>query len=961
MASAAARFRRRAVRALRQVLAGPPAGIPAADAIKREAVSCVSVAHTLVIVESPTKARTIRGYLPKDFRVEASMGHVRDLPNNASEIPAAHKGEKWANLGVNTANDFEPLYVVPKDKKKVVKELKDALKGADRLLLATDEDREGESISWHLLQLLSPKVPVKRMVFHEITKEAIGRALESPRELDMELVHAQETRRILDRLVGYTLSPLLWKKVAWGLSAGRVQSVAVRLLVQRERARRAFRSGSYWDLKARLSHGGQRFEAKLSHVRGERVAGGSDFDESTGALKAGSKVRLLGEEEARALQAAVEATAWRVASVEEKPSVRKPVPPFTTSTLQQESNRKLRLSARDTMRTAQALYERGFITYMRTDSVHLSDQAIQAARSCVAGKYGQEFLSPSPRQFSTKARNAQEAHEAIRPAGESFRAPADTGLDGRELALYELIWKRTVASQMADARLTMLAVDLEAAAGRAEGPATFRASGKRIDFAGFFRAYVEGSDDPDAALEGQEVLLPALKVGDAPLGEAVEAVGHQTQPPARFSEAALVKTLEKEGIGRPSTYASIIGTIVDRGYATLQNNALTPSFTAFAVTALLEENFPDLVDTGFTARMESTLDEISHGQVSWLPYLESFYKGEKGLENQVAQREGDIDPGVSRTVELEGLPCVVRIGRFGAYLEKKRVAEDGSEELLKATLPLEITPADLDAERAELILRQKADGPESLGVDPETGESVYLLFGQYGPYLQLGQASEATPKPKRASLPKGANPESFSLDDALGLLRLPRHLGEHPDGGKVQAGLGRFGPYVVHDKGKGEKDYRSLKGEDDVLAIGLSRALELLAEPKRGRGGRTALRDLGTPEGAEESIQLFNGPYGLYVKQGKVNASLAEGSTAESITLEEAVALLAAKAASGKSSGGKAGGRSTRSAGSGRSSAARGSSSGAKSTAGAAPKPPSLTKTGRLRASSVRVIKPAGS
>jgi len=909
-----------------------------------------SVGHTLVIVESPTKARTIRGFLPKDFKVEASMGHVRDLPNNASEIPAAHKGEKWANLGVNTASNFEPLYVVPKDKKKVVKELKDALKGADRLLLATDEDREGESISWHLLQLLGPKVPVKRMVFHEITKEAIGRALEQTRELDMELVHAQETRRILDRLVGYTLSPLLWKKVAWGLSAGRVQSVAVRLLVQRERARRAFKSGSYWDLKARLEQAGSGFEAKLNHLGGVKIAGGSDFDESTGALKAGSKVRLLAEAEARALREAVLAAPWSVAAVEEKPTVRKPVAPFTTSTLQQEANRKLRLSARETMRTAQGLYERGFITYMRTDSVHLSDQAISAARSCVNAKYGKEYLSPSPRQFSTKARNAQEAHEAIRPAGESFRDPAATGLDGRDLALYELIWKRTVASQMADARLTMLAVDLEADGGEL-GTASFRASGKRIDFPGFFRAYVEGTDDPDAALEGQEVLLPALQAGDSPACKEVEALGHQTQPPARYSEAALVKTLEKEGIGRPSTYASIIGTIVDRGYATLAGNALTPSFTAFAVTALLEEHFPDLVDTGFTARMENTLDEISHGQVQWLPYLESFYKGEMGLEAQVAQREGDIDPGASRTVELEGLPCVVRIGRFGAYLETKRVAEDGSEELLKATLPQEITPADLDADRAELILRQKADGPESLGEDPETGEQVYLLFGQYGPYVQRGQVSDASPKPKRASLPKGAKPEELSLEDALGLLRLPRHLGEHPDGGKVEAGLGRFGPFVVHHKGKGEKDYRSLKPEDEVLQVGLSRAIELLAMPKKGRGGRTALRDLGTPEGDGEAIALFDGPYGLYVKQGKLNASLPEGTTAASISLEQAVELLAAKAATGKAATGKA---------------AIGNPKGRKPAAKkpaaattAAKKTPSTTKTGRLRASAVRVIKAA--
>ncbi len=869
------------------------------------------------------------------------MGHVRDLPNNASEIPAAAKGQKWANLGVNTEAEFEPLYVVPKDKKKIVRELKDALKGADQLLLATDEDREGESISWHLLQLLAPKVPVKRMVFHEITKEAIGKALDQTRDLDMELVHAQETRRILDRLVGYTLSPLLWKKVAWGLSAGRVQSVSVRLLVQRERARRAFCSGSYWDLKAKLEQGGRGFEAKLTHVGGRRIASGSDFDESTGGLKSGANVQLLQESEARALADKVQQSPWTVDAVEEKPTVRKPVPPFTTSTLQQESNRKLRLSARETMRCAQGLYERGFITYMRTDSVHLSDQAISASRTCVQSLYGKDYLSPGPRQFSTKARNAQEAHEAIRPAGESFRTPGDTGLDGRDLALYELIWKRTVASQMAEARLTMLSVDLSSA------DASFRANGKRIDFPGFFRAYVEGSDDPDAALEGQEVLLPSLAVGDQPSPKNVEPLGHQTQPPARFSEASLVKMLEKEGIGRPSTYASIIGTIVDRGYATIQGNALTPSFTAFAVTALLEEHFPDLVDTSFTARMENTLDEISHGKVQWLPYLEGFYKGEQGLETQVQQREGDIDPGASRTIDLEGLNCVVRIGRFGAYLESKRVSDDGEEELIKATLPREITPADLDQDQAELILKQKADGPEALGEDPETGDLVYLLFGQYGPYVQRGQVSDENPKPKRASLPKGVKPEDLKLDDALGLLRLPRLLGEHPDGGRIQAGLGRFGPYVVWDKGKSEKDYRSLKGEDDVLMVGLSRALELLAMPKRGRGGRTALKDLGKPEGSEETVQVYDGPYGLYVKQGKVNASLPEGKGAEDVTLEEAVELLAAKASAKKSSR--------------KSTAKKPAAKKPAAKKPAAKKAPATTKTGRLRASAVRVIKPGNS
>ncbi len=900
--------------------------------------------QTLVIVESPTKARTIRGFLPKEFLVEASMGHVRDLPNNASEVPAASKGEKWANLGVNTSADFEPLYVVPKDKKKIVRGLKEALKGADQLLLATDEDREGESISWHLLQLLAPKVPVKRMVFHEITKEAISKALDQTRDLDMKLVHAQETRRILDRLVGYTLSPLLWKKVAWGLSAGRVQSVAVRLLVQRERSRRSFRSGSYWDLKASLKKGESLFEAKLSKVNGKKIAVGSDFDETTGSLKVGSSSKLLTEEEAKKLAEKVMKSNWNVEEVEEKPTVRKPVPPFTTSTLQQEANRKLRLSARETMRCAQGLYERGFITYMRTDSVQLSEQAVKAARSCVEKRYGSDYLSKVARQFNTKARNAQEAHEAIRPAGEIFRAPNETGLDGRDLAVYELIWKRTVASQMAEARLTMMAVDVGVAG------AVFRATGKRIDFPGFFRAYVEGTDDPEAALEGQELLLPQLKVGDEIASQKVEPQGHQTQPPARYSEASLVKMLEKEGIGRPSTYASIIGTIVDRGYASLQSNSLIPSFTAFAVTALLEEHFPDLVDTSFTARMESTLDEISTGKVKWLPYLEGFYKGEEGLEIQVQQREGDIDPGVSRKIDLEGLPCVVRIGRFGAYLEAKRVGENGEEELLKASLPPEITPAELNEEKAELILKHKADGPESLGEDPETGENIYLLFGQYGHYVQRGQVSEDNPKPKRASLLKGAKPEEISLEDALGLLRLPRLLGEHKEGGKIQAGLGRFGPYVVWNKGKGEKDYRSIKSEDDVLTIELARALELLAMPKRGRGGRTALKDLGTPKGAEENIQVYDGPYGLYVKQGKINASLPEGKGAEDITLEEAIELLAAKIASKKTTKRK------------KTPSKKTSKTKAKSsTKPSQKKPPATTKTGRLRASAVRVIKPGES
>ncbi len=909
-------------------------------------IICPPMAHTLVIVESPTKARTIKGFLPKDFEVVASMGHVRDLPNNASEIPLAQKGEKWSKIGVNTTADFEPLYVVPKEKKKIVKELKASLKGASELLLATDEDREGESISWHLMQLLAPKIPVKRMVFHEITKEAISKALTKTREVDLELVHAQETRRILDRLVGYTLSPLLWKKVSWGLSAGRVQSVAVRLLVQRERARRAFKSGTYWDVKAKLQKDNINFDSRLIDFEGEKIAIGSDFDESTGSLKKGANVRLLTEKEAKDLAGLIRSANWTVSSVDEKPSIRKPVPPFTTSTLQQESNRKLRLSARETMRCAQGLYERGFITYMRTDSVNLSEQAIRAARECVRSRYGEEYLTQKPRQFANKTRNTQEAHEAIRPAGEIFKTPKETGLQGRDLSVYELIWKRTVASQMPDARLTMLSVDFSV------GKASFRSNGKRIDFPGFFRAYVEGSDDPDGALEQQEVLLPSLKLGDLPEPKEVEAIGHQTQPPARYSEASLVKTLEKEGIGRPSTYASIIGTIVDRGYSILQNNSLTPSFTAFAVTALLEEHFPDLVDTGFTARMETTLDEISTGKVQWLPYLKSFYKGDKGLESQVQQREGDIDGGEFRSISLEGLSCLVRLGKYGTYLESKHSGEDGKP--ITASIPEETTPADLDEEKAEMILKQKAEGPESLGTDPETGEDIFLLLGKYGPYVQRGELSEDGPKPKRSSLPKGVKPEDIKLEDALGLLQLPRNLGDHPEGGRIQAGLGRFGPYIVWSKGKGEKDYRSLKGEDDVLKVEIDRALELLAMPKRGRGGRTALKDLGVPKGSKDNIQVYDGPYGLYVKQGKVNASLPEGKTADEITLEQAVELLLAKATSKKSTRKKT----TRKKTTTKPGAKKGKE---KNTTTKSVKAPRTTKTGRLRASAVRVIKPSDS
>ena len=850
---------------------------------------------TLVIVESPTKARTIRNFLPANYRVEASMGHVRDLPRDASEIPAAVKGEKWSSLGVNVESDFEPLYVIPKDKKKIVKELKDALAGADELLLATDEDREGESISWHLIQLLKPKVPIKRMVFHEITDEAIKASLTQCRDVDQRLVRAQETRRILDRLVGYTLSPLLWKKIAPSLSAGRVQSVAVRVLVQRERERRAFRQGSYWDLKAALTQDKADFTAKLTALSGQRLATGSDFDENTGQLLAGRKVTLLNEAEARALQARLNDKSWTVTAIEERPVTRKPSAPFTTSTLQQEANRKLRLAARDTMRVAQSLYEQGYITYMRTDSVHLSEQAIAASRESVETLYGKNYLSPEPRQYTTKSKGAQEAHEAIRPAGSPFRTPKETGLKAVELAVYEMIWKRTVATQMAEARQTYVNVQLTVE------DAEFRASGKRIDFPGFFRAYVEGSDDPEAALDDQEVLLPSLRQGDRPTNKSLEAVGHETQPPARYTDASLVKTLESEGIGRPSTYASVIGTLIDRGYAQRQGNNLVPTFTAFAVTTLLEQYFPDLVDVGFTARMEQTLDDISTGEAEWLPYLKSFYLGDNGLEHQVKDQEASIDTLHARTIQLDDLSAKVRIGKFGPYVESER---DGTT--VTASLPKDMTPAELDPAQIELLLKQKLEGPEKVGIHPETGEPIYMLIGTYGPYVQLGDEPPPGKKtPKRTSLPKGVETKDVTLDMAIQLLALPRALGTHPESNcPVKVGLGRFGPYVVHDQGKEGQDYRSLKAEDNLFTVELNRALELLSVPKSGRGRRAsskqALRELGNHPDDDSPVNIYDGPYGPYIKYNKTNASIPEDKTVENITLEDALQLIAEKAGTKK-------------------------------------------------------------
>jgi DNA topoisomerase-1 len=850
----------------------------------------------LVIVESPTKAKTIRSYLPKDYHVEASMGHVRDLPASAAEIPAAHKLEPWARLGVNVEKDFEPLYVIPSEKRKTIAKLKEQLAKVDELILATDEDREGESIGWHLHEVLKPKVPVRRMVFHEITREAIQEALTQTRSIDQDLVRAQETRRILDRLVGYTLSPLLWHKIAPKLSAGRVQSVAVRLLVLRERERRDFRSGAYWDLTALLNkrpdQSGHRFEATLLSVGDKRVASGRDFDEHTGRIASGKDVLLLNQQEAEALRDRLLHGLWRVVELEEKEATRAPYPPFTTSTLQQEANRKLGLGAKETMRIAQNLYENGYITYMRTDSVNLSDQAIQAARRRVVELYGEQFLSDKPRRYSSKIKNAQEAHEAIRPAGDQMRTADQLPLEGRERALYDLIWKRTIATQMANARLKLTTATI------AVEDALFRASGRTVLFPGFFRAYVEGSDDPDAALESQDAPLPPLAVDEEVDCRDLNAVGHETKPPGRYTEA--------EGIGRPSTYASIIDTILQRGYAFKQRKELVPTFTAFAVVKLLEDHFHDLVDLGFTAGMEQDLDDIANGEAEWLAYLRAFFLGSQGLESQVRRKESEIDPRTVSAVDLGDFPAEVRIGQFGPF-----VAKTVNGQAMRASLPPDLPPADLTPELVEQLLTTKADGPKKLGVDPESEQMVFLKIGPFGPYVQLGEDDASSKKkPKRASLLKGMDAGEIDLETALALLSLPRILGEHPETGKpVQASVGRFGPYVVHDG-----VYVNLRGGDAVLEIDLERALELLADKANGRGAggrgaaKSVLKELGEhPDGGP--VQVLAGRYGPYVSHGKVNATLPKGTEPGVVTLETALGWLAEKAA--KSPVKKSGGRKT--------------------------------------------------
>ncbi len=835
----------------------------------------------LVVVESPAKARTLEKYLGRDYRVEASVGHVMDLPRS--------------DLGVDTDGDFDPEYVTIEGKDQVLRALREAARESADVYLATDPDREGEAIAYHIAtQLGYPEGDgdrFRRVTFHEITKDAVVRAFDEPGDIDMRRVQAQQARRILDRLVGYRLSPLLWKKIARGLSAGRVQSVAVRLLVARERERRAFRVSRYWDLKASLEKEGEPFEAELVALDGTRLASGRDFDETTGELQEGREVVVLDQGRAAALRERLEGADFTVTSVEERTSTRSPYPPFTTSSLQQEANRKLNMSARQTMSAAQSLYEAGHITYMRTDSVNLSEGAIRAIRSRVEGKYGETYLRGKPRRYRTTSKAAQEAHEAIRPAGTDMKTSRELGLRGREKAVYDLIWKRTLATQMEDARQRHLKVVLRA------GDAEFRATGKILDFAGFFRAYVEGSDDPEAVLEDREILLPPLEEGETVDLRELETVEHETRPPSRYTEAALVEELEAEGIGRPSTYAAIISTIQDRGYAEKRGKQLVPTWTAFAVTGLLEEHFPDLVDTGFTARMEEVLDEIAAGEVDWREYLAEFYRGADGFEARLERNEESIDPREASTIQLPDLEPRVRIGRFGPYLE---LARDGDR--VTASVPEGVAPADLSNEEAVKLLERKARGPLELGAHPETGEPVYLRTGRYGAYVQLGEG-EGDEKPRRVSVPDGMEFEEVTLDVAVKLLSMPYPVGEHPETGKpVKVGIGRYGPYVVHDG-----DFRSLKAGDDPLDVSFDRAMELLSEP--GKGGRRSrssreIRELGAHPDDGGPVRLMDGRYGPYVKHRRTNASLPRGTDPDEMTLEWGLELLERKRKKGEKKSG---------------------------------------------------------
>lgn len=847
------------------------------------------MSKSLVIVESPTKARTIEKFLPNGYTVLASYGHVRDLPNNAAEIPADVKKQKWSRLGVNVDEQFQPLYIIPDAKEKRVSELKKALKGVDQLLLATDEDREGESISWHLLEVLKPKMPVKRLVFHEITKKAIEESLKNARDIDENLVKAQETRRIIDRLYGYSVSPLLWKKMMPRLSAGRVQSVAIRLLVERERERKAFRSGDYWDLKGVFQKltSDASFEAELTHVNGKRIAIGKDFDPATGKLNVKSDVLLITEALAEEIRAKLGSSEAKVASVESKPFTQKPSAPFTTSTLQQEASRKLNFGAKRTMSVAQTLYENGFITYMRTDSTSLSDEAIQGARKFIASDFGKEYLPSEPRIYKTKVKNAQEAHEAIRPAGADFASPATVKdrLGHDAVRLYELIWKRMLSCQMKDAEGTRVGVEVSV------GDATFRASGKTIQFPGFLRAYVEGSDDPEADLQEQEKILPPLEEGEKLKGTDFQALKHTTQPPARYTEGSLIKELERLGIGRPSTWATIVDVVLSRDYAFKKGTALVPSFLAVGVTGLLEGYFKNLVDYAFTAKLEDDLDSIARGEKDNQGKLREFYFGEgveSGLKDLVTQGEEKIDPrivcGLTLGKDAEGRDVEVRIGRYGPFIS------NGTN---KASVPEYVSYDELSSEKAEELLKEAAKGPATLGNDPETGLAIYVKKGRFGPYIQRGEMVEGQDKPKMASLLPGMSPQDVTLDIALELLRFPKSLGAHPvTNEEIIVANGRYGPYV-----KSASETRTIPADESPLTITAERAIALLAEPRvRRRAGtpqQKILREVGVHPETQVKLVIKDGKYGPYVTDGTTNASLTRGMQPEAVTLEDAMNLIA--------------------------------------------------------------------
>ncbi|MET9540880.1 type I DNA topoisomerase [Streptomyces sp. NPDC006553] len=875
----------------------------------------------LVIVESPAKAKTIKGYLGPGYVVEASVGHIRDLPSGAAEVPEKYTGEV-RRLGVDVEHDFQPIYVVNADKKAQVRKLKELLAESDELFLATDEDREGEAIAWHLQEVLKPKVPVHRMVFHEITKDAIREAVANPRELNQRMVDAQETRRILDRLYGYEVSPVLWKKVMPKLSAGRVQSVATRLVVERERERIAFRSAEYWDLTGTFATGRtgdasdpSQLVARLAAVDGKRVAQGRDFG-ADGRLKS-ETVLHLDETNARALAAALADTAFAVRSVESKPYRRSPYAPFRTTTLQQEASRKLGFGAKATMQVAQKLYENGFITYMRTDSTILSDTAVSAARAQVAQLYGADYLPEKPRVYAGKVKNAQEAHEAIRPSGDRFRTPAETGLTGDQFRLYELIWKRTVASQMKDATGNSVTVKIggRAADGR---DAEFSASGKTITFHGFMKAYVEGADDPNAELDDRERRLPQVAEGDALTADEITVDGHATKPPARYTEASLVKELEEREIGRPSTYASIIGTILDRGYVFKKGTALVPSFLSFAVVNLLEKHFGRLVDYDFTARMEDDLDRIARGEAQSVPWLKRFYFGEgeagtaaSGGAADAGNGDGDHLGGLKELVtdlgaidarEISSFPVgndiVLRVGRYGPYVERGEKEAEGHQ---RADVPEELAPDELTVELAEELLA-KPSGDFELGADPVSGNQIVAKDGRYGPYV-TEILPEGTPKtgknavkPRTASLFKSMSLDTVTLEDALRLMSLPRVVGADAEGVEITAQNGRYGPYL-----KKGTDSRSLTEEEQLFTITLEEALAIYAQPKqRGRAAaKPPLKELGTDPVSEKPVVVKDGRFGPYVTDGETNATLRTGDSVEEITPERGYELLAEKRAKG--------------------------------------------------------------